>query len=124
MKLTTFSIIWAFIHIVFALGLLIVPVLFLSQFGVTIDNNGTLPAQILGGAFTALALIYYWNRNIPATDTAQHNILLASFIFHVISIPVVVMATLNGPMNAMGWLPVSLHLFLAVTFGYFSFRKS
>jgi hypothetical protein len=124
MKLTTFSIIWALIHIAFALGLLLVPVMFMSQFGVTLDNNGTLPAQILGGAFTGLALIYYWNRNFSATDAAQHNILLASFIFHVVSLPVVVMATLNGPMNAMGWMPVSLHIFLAATFGYFSFSKS
>ena len=124
MKLATFSIIWALIHIVFGLGLLIFPVLFMSQFGVTLDNNGTLPAQTLGAALTSLALIYYWNRNTPATDITQHNILLGGFIFHLLGIPVVLMATLKGTMNSMGWLPVSVHIFLAVTFGYFAFKKS
>jgi hypothetical protein len=123
MKLTTFSIIWALIHFAFGIGLLIFPVSFMSQFGVTLDNSGMLPAQTLGSVFTALAMIY-WNRNIPATDIAQHHILLGSFIFHIVEMPVVVMATLNGPMNSMGWMPVSLHIFLAVTFGYFAFKKS
>lgn len=122
MKLRTFSIIWALIHIIFGLGLLFMPQQFMAQFGVTL--NVTLPSQILGAAFTGLALIYYWNRNISATDPAQHNILLGSFIFHIIALPVVVMATLNGIMNSMGWMPVTLHIFLAGTFGYFAFKKS
>lgn len=124
MKLTTFSIVWAFIHIVFGLGLLFMPIMFMSQFGVTLDSNTVLPSQILGGVFTGLALVYYWNRNIPAADPAQHNILLGSFIFHLIGIPLVLMATLNGVMNSMGWMPVALHIFLAATFGYFAFKKS
>src|SRR5689334_12257531 len=124
MKLTTFSIIWALIHIVFALGLLVAPVMFMSQFGVTLDNNGLVPGRTMGAAFLGLALIYYWNRNTPASDATQHNILLGSFVFHIVDIPFVVMATLNGTMNAMGWMPVSIHIFLAITFGYFAFAKS
>ena len=124
MKLTTFSIIWALIHIVFALGLLIAPVMFMSQFGVTLDNNGLVPGRTMGAAFLGLALIYYWNRNTPASDATQHNLLLGSFIFHLVDLPFVIMATLNGTMNSMGWMPVAIHTFLAITFGYFAFNKS
>jgi hypothetical protein len=124
MKLSTFSIIWALIHIMFGIGLLFFPVQFMSQFGVTLAVNITLSSKTLGSVFIALALIYYWNRNIPASDSAQHNILLGSFIFHLIEMPVVVTATLNGTMNAMGWVPVFTHVFLLATFGYFAFRKA
>ena len=49
------------------------PVQFMSVFGVTLGV--TLSSQTLGAVFLALALVYYLNRNIPASDAAQHNVL-------------------------------------------------
>lgn len=123
MKLSTFSIIWAVLYIGFGLGLLIIPVQFMTTYGVTLDSNGTLMARILGAALTAYALTFYLNRNIALTDKGWYNLLLTSFIYNIVDIPIVLMATIDGVMNSMGWMPVGLHVFLAATFGYFTFKK-
>ena len=123
MKLKTFSIIWSILYIGFGLGLLVIPVQFMSTYGVTLDTNGTLMTRILGAALTAFALTFYSNRNIASTDKGWHNLLLTSLIYNIVDIPIVLKATLDGVMNSMGWVPVGLHIFLAATFGYFTFKK-
>jgi len=123
MKLSVFSSIWAIIYLIFGLGLLLIPLTFMKTYGVALDHEGEFMTRILGSSLTAFGLIYRFNRNIPATDRGQANLLLGSFIYNLIDIPVVLMATLNGYMNTLGWIPVGLHLFLAVTFGYFIFKR-
>jgi hypothetical protein len=123
MKLKTFSIIWSILYIGFGLGLLVIPVQFMSTYGVTLDTNGTLMTRILGAALMAFALTFYSNRNIASTDKGWHNLLLTSLIYNIVDIPIVLKATLDGVMNSMGWVPVGLHIFLAATFGYFTFKK-
>lgn len=123
MKLTTFSVVWTVLYLGFGLGLLFIPVTFMSMYGVSLDANGVLMTRILGSALTSIALIFYLNRNINISETAQYNFLLAGFIYNVVDFPVVLMATINGVMNSMGWFPVVLHAFLAATMGYFVFSK-
>ncbi len=48
---------------------------------------------------------------------------MTSFFYNAVGIPIVLMATLDGVMNSMGWIPVGLHVFLASSFGYFTFKK-
>lgn len=123
MKLSTFSIIWAFLYIGFGLGLLIVPVQFMVTYGVTLDGSGILIARSFGAALTAFAITFYLNRNIAASERSWYNLLLASFIYNIVDIPILLLATLGGVMNSMGWIPVGIHVFLASTFGYFVFKK-
>ena len=123
MKLSTFSLIWAVLYIGFGLGLLFIPVTFMATYGVTLDAGGNLMARILGAALIASALTFYFNRDIPSSDKSWYNLLLTSFIYNILDIPIVLMATLGGVMNSMGWIPVMLHVFLAGTFGYFVFNK-
>ncbi|MEB2779578.1 hypothetical protein U3A58_04165 [Algoriphagus sp. C2-6-M1] len=123
MKLSTFSIIWAVLYVGFGLGLLIIPVQFMATYGVTLDSNGTLMARSFGTALTAYALTFFLNRKIAATDKGWYNLLLTSFIYNIVDIPIMLMATLDGVMNSLGWIPVALHVFLAATFGYFTFKK-
>lgn len=123
MKLSTFSAIWAVIYFGFGLGLLFIPVQFMTTYGVSLDANGALMARILGASLIAYALTFWLNRNIPSTDKSWQNLLLTSFIYNIVDIPIVLMATLNGVMSPMGWIPVGLHIFLAATFGYFAFKK-
>jgi len=123
MTLKTFSVIWAVIYLGFGLGLLLIPATFMTTYGVTLNSSGVFMTRILGSALTAYSLIFYWNRNTPLSDNTQHNILKGNFIYNIIDTPVVLMGTLNGVMSAMGWVPVGLHIFLAVTFGYFTFKK-
>jgi hypothetical protein len=123
MKLKTLSIVWAILYGGFGLGLLFIPGLFMSQYGVTLDDSGILMARILGSALSAYALLFYLNRNVQKKEKAQYNIILSSMIYNVVDTPIVILATLQETMNSMGWIPVGLHLFLAATMGYFVFKK-
>ena len=119
MKLSTFSVIWTVLYGTFGLGLLTIPALFMSQYGVTLNDSGVLMSRILGSALFAYAIIFYLNRNIPIAEKTQYNILLGSIIYNVLDTPIVLMAVLHGTMNAMGYVPIVLHLFLASTMAYF-----
>ncbi|MBX2929621.1 MAG: hypothetical protein KF852_17445 [Saprospiraceae bacterium] len=121
MKISTLSTIWAIAYFGFGIGLLLIPVQFMATYGISPDINGALMSRILGAALIAFALTFWLNRHIPASDKAWHNLLFTSTIYNVLDIPIVLLATLNGVMNAMGWIPVGLHVFLAVTMGYFAF---
>ncbi len=124
MKLKIFSIVWAVIYLSFGLGLLFIPIQLMAIFGMTLDSDGTMMARILGAALTAYGLTFWLNRNLPATDKAWHNLLLTSFIYNIVVIPIMLIAVLDGVTNAMGWMPFGQHIFLAATFGYFTFRNS
>lgn len=123
MKLKTFSIIWSVIYIGWGLGLLINPVRLMSIYGLTLDSSGSLMARIVGASLIGFGLTFWLNRNILSTEKGWYNLLLTSFIYNIISIPVTLMATLNGVLSSMGWIAVGLHIFLAATFGYFTFKK-
>ncbi len=123
MKLKIFSIVWAVIYLSFGLGLLLIPIQLMAIFGVTLDSDGTMMARILGAALTAYGLTFGLNRNLPATDKAWHNLLLTSFIYNIVVIPIMLIAVLDGVTNSMGWMPFGQHIFLAATFGYFTFRN-
>lgn len=123
MKTSTFSVIWAVLYAGFGLGLLFVPAQFMAPYGVTLDSYGVLMSRVLGSALTAYALAFILNRNIPLTEAGWRNLLLASVVYNLVDIPVVLMATVNGVMNSLGWLPTGLHIFLAASMGYFLFRK-
>lgn len=123
MKLSVFSIIWTFLYGNFGLGLLVAPIEFMGVYGVQLDVSGALMARILGSALIAFALVFWGNRQLPLFEKGWRNLLLASLVYNILDIPVVFKAVIDGVMNAMGWVPVGLHVFLAVTFGYFTFKK-
>ncbi|MEX2437424.1 MAG: hypothetical protein WD509_02505 [Candidatus Paceibacterota bacterium] len=124
MKLKTFSIVWAVIYLGFGLGIIFIPIQLMEFFGVTLDSNGTMMARLLGTALTAYGLTFWLNRNLPASEKAWHNLLLTSFIYNIVVIPILLIALLDGVTNAMGWMPLGQHIFLAATFGYFTFRNN
>lgn len=123
MKLSTFAVIWAILYLIFGLGLLLMPNAFMGTYGVSLDVAGTMMTRILGAAITANAAFFWMSRHLTLPNMALDNFLVVSTIYNIVDIPIILMGTLNGTMNAMGWFPVILHIFLAVTQGYFAFRK-
>ena len=95
----------------------------MSQYGVALNDTGVLMARILGSSLTASAILFFLNRNVSTDGKSQLNILRTNLVYNIFDTPVVLMAVLNGTMNAMGWIPVVLHIFLACSFGYFAFKK-
>lgn len=123
MKRSNLPIIWTLFYAVFGLGLLIIPVKFMTQYGVNLDEGGVLMARVLGSALTAYALLFYLNRKISIVEKSQYNLVFASLIYNLIDTPVVILATLGGTMNQMGWIPVGIHLFLAISMAYYISKK-
>ncbi len=123
MKLNLFFKIWSVLYGSFGLGLFLIPSLFMSQYGVALNDTGVLMARILGSSLTASAILFFLNRNVSTDGKSQLNILRTNLVYNILDTPVVLMAVLNGTMNAMGWIPVVLHIFLACSFGYFAFKK-
>jgi len=123
MNLKTFSTIWTVIYFGWGLGLLVDPAGMMAVYGLTLDGGGSLMARIVGAALVGLGSTYWLNRTLPSTERGWHNLLLTSFIYNVICVPVTLQATLDGTMSAMGYMAVVLHLFLTATFGYFAFKK-
>lgn len=121
MKLPGWMILAAILYVGFGIGLLIIPVQFMAMYGVGLNPGGAMMARILGSALIGFALLFYWMRN-DGRDTLM-SVLRASFVYNVVDFFVVLSATLGGVMNAMGWMPVGLHVFLAAGFGYFAFMK-
>ncbi|MBP6794491.1 MAG: hypothetical protein KA143_05535 [Saprospiraceae bacterium] len=123
MKLSFFSKVWAFLYLTFGLGLLIVPKLFMSTYGVELDASGQLMARILGSALFAYAVVFWINKNISISEKSWYNLLLASCLYNIMDTPIVLTATLNGTMNSLGWIPVFLHVFLGISMGSFLLKK-
>jgi hypothetical protein len=122
MKLGTFLVLAIVAYAGFGLGLLTVPAPFMATFGVALDAGGALMARVLGSALLGFTLIFWWTRNESLTNPLR-AILRASFIYNVVDLPVVLIATLTGVMGVLGWSAVILHLLLAIGFGYFGLLK-
>jgi hypothetical protein len=123
MKLKIFSIIWSIIYTGWGLGLMIIPASLMAIYGLSLDSSGILMTRLLGTALTSFGLTFWLNQNILPTVKGWYNLLLTSFIYNLIAIPLALMATLEGVMSPIGWIAVGLHIFLAATFGYFSVKK-
>lgn len=121
MSAKTFLPIAAVLYVGFGIGLLLVPVLFMSTYGVALDAGGALMARILGAALIGFAILFWRVRNLTPSS-ALHALFLASFVYNLIDLPIVTIATVTGVMSALGWSAVGLHVFLAAGFGYLTFK--
>jgi len=63
-----------------------------------------------------------WLAKNSDKSQAQDAISQGFLITYVVEFIVSLQATLNGQMNALGWLPVVIYLLLIVGLGYFRFR--
>lgn len=122
MKGTTFLPIAAVLYFGFGLGLLLAPAPFMSVYGVTLDPGGALMTRILGAALIGFALLF-WRARALAASPALHAVFLASFVYNLLDLPIVTIATISGVMSSVGWSAVGLHVFLAAGFGYLAFKR-
>jgi hypothetical protein len=122
MKAKTFLPIAAVLYFGFGLGLLLAPTPFMSVYGVSLDPGGVLMARILGAALIGFALVF-WQARPLAASPALHAVFLASFVYNVLDLPIVAIATISGVMSSFGWSAVGLHVFLAAGFGYLTFKR-
>src|SRR5262245_35258248 len=122
MKLKTLLIIATVIFIPFGVGLLIAAGPLMSFYGLMLDQDANVVAQIFGAALIGYCAMNWTARNASSSES-QRAIVLNNFLFHVIALFPAFFATVSGVLNGLGWSSVIIHVFLAGGFGYFLFTK-
>jgi hypothetical protein len=123
MKLSTYAIIVAILAFIYGVAMLIFPVQFGHNYGVTLDPNSTVITREFGAAMFAFAIIYWINRNAPESDRSWSALLWSGVFFNVAIVIVVLMATMDGLGNSMNWSSIILSAILTLCSLYFIFRK-
>lgn len=121
MSLKLWMILKAIVVVVFGIGFVVVPVLLGSVFGLNLDKQGALMAQLFGAAFLFEAIVLWLGKNFPWPEAQK--IVIGVTLSNAIGFIVTLIATLNGVWNALGWLPVGLYLVFGLVFAFFWFIK-
>ncbi|MBK8503163.1 MAG: hypothetical protein IPL46_13665 [Saprospiraceae bacterium] len=101
-------------------GFIFAPTKLWKAFNVDLDNSTKFPAQLLGAAYIATAAINLTATNFIDKSTIQ-SVIIFNFIIEIIGAMLTVAGILRNAISKLGWLPFSIHLTLAIAFGYFLF---
>ena len=123
MKLGTLMTVNAVIAGVFGIAFVVVPARALANYGVTVDAQFALVAQLFGAALLGYAILTWSVRSASDSD-ALRAILLALCLADAIAFVIALIGQLGGVVNALGWSTVAIYLLLALGFGYFRFVKT
>ena len=122
MTIETFFVIFAVLAVMHGIGFVIVPDQMASAYGLAVSASARLTAQLFGGALLFWGVTLWFARDFPSE--AVRGVLIATIIGDVPSLIVVVMGTLAGTMNAMGWVAVLIYLLSAIGSGYFLMERT
>jgi hypothetical protein len=113
-----------FLSIVGALGVIhgaafiIAPYQVASIYGLEQSLAVALVSRLFGGALLAWGAILWLTRSFR-DETATRAVLISTCVGEAISLVFVVQSTLEGTLNAMGWVAALIYLFGAAGCGYF-----
>ena len=117
MKLKTLFIANSIVSIPFGIGSVLAPYLFISLFGATLSPAGALMMQYGGAWLIGIGLLTWLSRDAAASQ-AGRQIALALLVAYLIALAVQLLGQLTGVLNALGWIPVAIQLFFAVSLVY------
>ncbi len=118
MKFTTLMTIKALMSVLVGVPVLVAPKFFFGIMGVTLTPEGILPVWQYGAAVIGNALVTWYGRYAKESK-ARRAIIMGMVAYNGIGLIVVVIATLTGVTNALGWLGAGVYLFFTLGFGYF-----
>ncbi|MCB9422202.1 MAG: hypothetical protein H6667_20535 [Ardenticatenaceae bacterium] len=101
------------IHLVFGFGFLLLPGIVVALYGISLDESGTLMAQLLGASDLASAALLLTLRDIPSSQAARVVSTKGALEWSLITI-ILLLYSVTGLLNFMGW--VSVVLFAAIAF--------
>jgi hypothetical protein len=122
MKFSNLLLVNAVVALVYGIGLVLLPSTLLSMYGVTPGPAVNLASQLFGVELLHVGLICWFARNV-SDGPAQRALILASLIGQVFGLIVVLMGTLSGVFNAVGWSAVAIYLLLGLGYAYLQFMK-
>lgn len=122
MKLRSLFVLNAVVALAFGAGFLLLPGTMVALYGMEPTPGANLMGQLFGVELIAVGLLCWFVGDIADT-AAQRAIALALLIADVVGLIVVLIGTLSGVMNAVGWSGVVIYGGLAVGYVYFRFIK-
>jgi hypothetical protein len=120
MTIKTFFTIIAVLALVHGVGFVLVPEQVAAGYGMATSVSTVLMARLFGAALVALGLILWFARDGSAESV--RGVLIAIIVGNTAGLIVVVMGTVAGTLNAMGWVAALIYLFGAAGSGYFVSR--
>ena len=122
MKLNTLLLINAIVSLVYGIGLVVLPSMILTLYGLNSGPGEQLMARFFGVALLAFGLVTWFARN--TTDPVTQRAFIQT---HLVSGPigalVAILATLNNTMNMLGWSVAAIYVFFGLGYAYFQFMK-
>jgi len=122
MSLRILMIINTIIAGLFGIGFVIIPWQMLSFYGVQPDAAINYVGALFGAALIAFAVLSWSAKDVDDSD-ARRAIIRALFFGDAIGFILALIGQLDAVVNNLGWSTVVIYLFLAVSFGYFHFKK-
>lgn len=119
MNRRTFLTIAAFIALVYAAGLILIPALMNSTYGLGSSASEILLSRFFGVELLILGLITWLAKDL--TGVSVNPIITGNLIGDAVGAIVALIGTLSGVMNAAGWSAVAIYVLLTLGFGYFQF---
>lgn len=123
MKVSTFLVIAAVFHGIYALESLLAPGQVFALYDLVLNDDGQLMARVSGAVTIGLAAIFWQVRKAENSPTLR-AILFGSMIYLFIEVVVLVVGLLAGVVSALSLGSIIADLLLAVGFGYFYFQLS
>lgn len=117
MKLKVLFIANTVVSVPFGIGSVLAPHLFLSLFGATLGPAGAVMMQYGGAWLIGLGLLTWFTRNAAGSE-AGRGIAGALLVAYLVALAVSVRGQLAGALNLLGWMPVAIQAFFAVSLGY------
>ena len=117
MNLKNLMIVNAIVCLVIGIPLLLLPVKFMSLFGLNLNPGGMIMTQLYGGALLGNFLIAWFSRKDNGSISLYAAILYL-FVYNGINFLVTLLATVNGIMEVAGYTAVILFLIFTVSYGY------
>jgi hypothetical protein len=116
--MNTLFLVYLIVEAIFGIGFLFVPGLVMDPMGVTLDETSTTLARMFGSLLISIPVLVYFARKSSNTEF-KTGVLSCGFIYLLASTVILLIAQINGLMNAMGWSIVILHLVFMSWFGYY-----
>jgi len=118
MNRTTFARVAAVVSLVNGIPGLIAPAAFASFYGVTIDSQGALAAQLLAGSYIGYGVINWMTRG--CTDASlRRGIDAGNLVAWVSGAFIWIYAASTGMSDALGWFGAGLALVFTLGWAYF-----
>ena len=122
MTIKTFFAIIAVLALVHGVGFVLAPEQVAASYGMAISASTVLMARLFGGALVGLGLIFWFARDGSSEST--RGVLIPTIIGNIVGLIVVVMGTMAGTLNSLGWVAALIYLFGAAGSAYFVMARS